>query len=48
MVWSGEKEGMKRRVMQTGGEMKSAVRVLVGEESLGIAVNRLKGGCVKR
>ncbi|WP_375628907.1 hypothetical protein [Bartonella sp. TT67HLJMS] len=34
--------------MQTGGEMKSAVRALVGEESLGIAVNRLKGGCVKR
>ncbi|WP_375620216.1 MULTISPECIES: hypothetical protein [unclassified Bartonella] len=34
--------------MQTGGEMKSAVRALVGEESFGIAVNRWKGGCVKR
>ncbi|WP_273724043.1 hypothetical protein [Bartonella sp. AU18XJBT] len=25
------------------GEMKSAVRVLAGEESVGIAVNRLQG-----
>ncbi|WP_375677369.1 hypothetical protein [Bartonella sp. AS69XJJH] len=58
LVWRGEKdwgkcfrewsrESWDVKSVKIEGEMKSAVRVLAGEENLGIAVNRLQGGCVK-
>ncbi|WP_375657077.1 hypothetical protein [Bartonella sp. CM120XJJH] len=48
-VWYGEVRRIGGSVFVNGAEkagMKGAC-VLAGEENLGIAVNRLQGGCVK-